>query len=202
MFEGSSLPIEYLCYAYLFIRNKLRIFAPVFSEKFTKRALYEALFLFYMKQEKVEQLINEAVAENPKLFLVEWSITPDNKIEVLVDGDDGLPIEEVVRISRHVEHNLDREEEDFSLTVSSPGLSRPLTTPRQFIKNIGRTLKVKPVEGKELKGNLVNADDEKITLQWKAREPKPKGKGKHTVEKETTLKYDEITNAIIQIKFQ
>ena len=74
-----------------------------------------------MNQDLVKQLIDEAVAENPSLFLVDWKISPDNSIEILVDGDEGLSIDEIVRITRHVEHNLDREENDFSLNVSSAG---------------------------------------------------------------------------------
>ncbi len=155
-----------------------------------------------MNQELVKQLIDEAVAENPSLFLVEWSISADNAIQVLVDGDQGLSIDEIVRISRHVEHNLDREEADFSLNVSSAGVGSPLTIPRQYKKNIGRTLKVTKTEGgKDLEGELVSADEEFITLKWMAREPKPVGKGKHDVEKEEKVQYTDIKKAIVKITF-
>lgn len=152
-------------------------------------------------KDKVAHLIEEAVAENPDLFLVDWSITPAHQIEVLVDGDNGLPIEEVVRISRHVEHNLDREEADFSLTVSSPGINRPLELPRQFIKNLNRKIKLNTLENVEIKGTIVAADEDKVTLSWKTREPKPIGKGKHTVEKTQEIPYAEIKKAVIQIDF-
>lgn len=151
-----------------------------------------------MENAVVQKLIDEAVAENPDLFLVHWSITPDKKIEVLVDGDKGLPIEEVVRISRHIVDNLDREEEDFALTVSSPGLSRSLDQPRQFKKNLGRNIKIQTSEG-ETKGNIVGADEEKVTLEWSVREPKPVGKGKHNVVKSAVIPYIDIKKAIIQL---
>ena len=155
-----------------------------------------------MNQELVKKLIDEAVAENPSLFLVEWSISVDNAIQVLVDGDQGLSIDEIVRISRHVEHNLDREESDFSLNVSSAGVGSPLTIPRQYMKNLGRTLKVTKTEGgKDLEGELVSADEESITLKWMAREPKPVGKGKHDVEKEEKVQYTDIKKAIVKITF-
>ena len=89
-----------------------------------------------MDSSKVKQLIDEAIAENPSLFLIDWKITPDDKIVILADGDEGLSVEEIVRISRHVEHNLDREECDFALEVSSPGVGSNLTMPRQFAKNV------------------------------------------------------------------
>lgn len=152
-----------------------------------------------MVQSEIQRLINEALSENPDLFLVDWTLSSANKIDVLIDGDNGLPIEEVVRISRHIEHNLDREKEDFSLTVSSPGLSRPLEIPRQYIKNIGRKLKVN-TEDKELKGTITEANEESVTITWKTREPKPIGKGKHTVQKEETIPYHLIKKATIQVE--
>lgn len=152
-----------------------------------------------MVRSEIQRLINEALSENPDLFLVDWTLSSANKIDVLIDGDNGLPIEEVVRISRHIEHNLDREKEDFSLTVSSPGLSRPLEIPRQYIKNIGRKLKVN-TEDKELKGTITVANEESVTITWKTREPKPIGKGKHTVQKEETIPYHLIKKATIQVE--
>ncbi|MDG4950269.1 ribosome assembly cofactor RimP [Weeksellaceae bacterium KMM 9724] len=151
-----------------------------------------------MENAVIQNLIDEAIAENPELFLVDWSVSPSNKIEVLVDGDNGLSIDEVVRISRHIDQNLDRDVEDYSLTVSSPGLSRSLDQPRQFKKNIGRKIKIQTEEG-ESKGTIVSADEEKVTLEWKVREPKPIGKGKHTVQKSVDIPYENIVKAIIQI---
>lgn len=174
---------------------------PEFKEKICEREPL-ALFFVHMNQELVKQLIDEAVAENPSLFLVDWSISPDNAIEILVDGDKGLSIDEIVRISRHVEHNLDREEADFSLNVSSAGVGNPLVLPRQYKKNIGRILKItKTADGKDLEGELVSADEEGILLKWTAREPKPVGKGKHTVEKEERINYTDIKKAIVKITF-
>lgn len=155
-----------------------------------------------MNQELVKQLIEEAILENPTLFLVDWKISPDYSIEILVDGDEGVSIDEIVRISRHVEHNLDREEADFSLNVSSAGVGNPLLLPRQFRKNIGRTLKVTKTDGsKEFEGELILADEESIVLKWSVREPKPVGKGKHTIEKEEKIRYTDIKKAIVKITF-
>jgi len=134
------------------------------------------------------------------LFLIELSISVNNKIQVVVDGDNGVPLSECIRISRNVEHNLDREEEDFSLEVTTPDIAHPLTEKRQYIKNIGRILKVKTVE-QEFEGTLAEADQDKIILQWKAREPKPIGKGKITVEKTVTIAYKDIKEAKVKIVF-
>jgi ribosome maturation factor RimP len=66
-----------------------------------------------MKREVVQQLVEEAITENSRLFLIDLNFLTDNKIIVIVDGDDGVSVKECVRISRHVEHNLDREEQIF-----------------------------------------------------------------------------------------
>lgn len=154
-----------------------------------------------MDKEKIQQLAEDAIGENQSLFLVGFSLSPDNKIEVLVDGDDGISIDEIIRISRFIEHNLDRDSEDFSLNVSSPGVGKPLLLPRQYKKNVGRTLKVNRKTAPEIEGELVAADDESIILKWKSREPKPVGKGKQTVEKEEKINYKEINKATITIIF-
>lgn len=153
-----------------------------------------------MDQKKVKDLVDEALALNESLFLIDLSISTNNKIQVVVDGDNGVPLSECIRISRNVEHNLDREEEDFSLEVSTPDISHPLKEKRQYKKNISRILTVKTTE-EELEGTLVEADESKIVLQWKAREPKPVGKGKVTVEKTATIEYKDIKEAKVKIVF-
>ncbi len=153
-----------------------------------------------MNQEKVKALLQEALDENPSLFLIDLQFLAGSKIKVVVDGDLGVSLEECMRISRNIEHNLDREEEDFALEVTSYGISEPLILKRQYLKNINRTLKVKAEDGK-YEGVLVEATDESIKLQWKAREPKEIGKGKHTVEKEIVIPYSKIKEAKVKIIF-
>ena len=153
-----------------------------------------------MDQTKVRDLVNEALAENESLYLIDLSISENNKIQVTVDGDNGVPLSECIRISRSVDNNFDREEEDFSLEVSTPDISHPLKVKRQYIKNISRILKVKTSE-EEFEGTLVEADEDKIVLNWKAREPKPIGKGKVTVLKTATVDYQDIIEAKVKIVF-
>ncbi|WP_299047327.1 ribosome assembly cofactor RimP [uncultured Polaribacter sp.] len=153
-----------------------------------------------MNESRVRELVDEALLENESLFLIDLSISSDNKIKVTVDGDHGVPLSECVRISRNVEHNLDRESEDFSLEVTTPDISRPLSEMRQYKKNIDRILKVKTQE-EEFEGTLIEADDNNIILKWKTREPKPIGKGKVTVEKTATIAYTNIKEAKVKIVF-
>lgn len=153
-----------------------------------------------MFKEKVSSLLNKALEENPSLFLIDFTVGGDNTIRVVLDGDNGINLQDCMNISRAIEHNLDREEEDFSLEVTSAGATSPLELPRQYKKNIGRKLKVR-TGGEELEGNLTNATDDSITLEWKAREPKPVGKGKITVQKKRDVAFSDISEAKVIIKF-
>lgn len=154
-----------------------------------------------MFENKVKALLEARLKERKDLFLIDLSITENNKIKVVIDGDHGVLVDDCVFISRGIEHNLDRDEFDFSLEVTSAGATSPLKHIRQYKKNIGRSLEVKTTDNKKYDANLVEADEEAITLRWKTREPKPIGKGKVTVTKELKLDYPSIEQAKVKIKF-
>ena len=151
-------------------------------------------------REQVEKLVEEAIQENPKLFLIDLKISSNNSINVTVDGDEGVSVKECIRISRHIEHNLDRETLDFSLEVSSPGLSEPLVNNRQFNKNIGKTLKI-TTQTDKFEGEIIEVNDNGIVLEWEVREPKPVGKGKVTVTKTASIPFENIKQAKVKLKF-
>ena len=153
-----------------------------------------------MNKELVKNLLDDALALNTSLFLIDFSISSANHIRVIVDGDEGVPISECVRISRAIEHNLD-EDLDFSLEVLSFGLGESLQLLRQYKKNLGRKLKITTKDDKTIEGKNILVDDEGVTLTWKAREPKPIGKGKHTVEKEEKIEFKNIKNASVVLVF-
>ena len=152
-------------------------------------------------REKVAELLKSALEENKSLFLIDLNISEDNQIRVILDGDEGVTVEDCIAVSRQIEHNLDREEYDFSLEVMSAGVSEPLTLPRQYKKNLGRTLKIKTKKDEKIEGELTAVSDENFTLKWSVREPKPVGKGKITVQKEATLPYKDIMEAKVMITF-
>lgn len=151
-------------------------------------------------KEKVSELLKAGLDEKPSLFLIDLTITDAYKIIVTLDGDNGVTLQDCIDISRAIEHNLDREEQDFSLEVASGGVSAPLKLVRQYKKNIGRTLQVKTAT-EIITAELVDANDEFIALTWTAREPKKTGKGKETVEKRQEIPYTEIKEAIVTITF-
>ena len=153
-----------------------------------------------MFETTVKNLLETALKERSDLFLIDFSIQGANQIKVVIDGDNGVLVEDCIFISRAIEHNLDREEQDFSLDVMSAGATSPLVHKRQYKKHLNRTLKVK-TESDKIEGTLSNATDDSIILQWKVREPKPIGKGKVTVTKEANIAYQDIVEAKVMIKF-
>jgi ribosome maturation factor RimP len=148
----------------------------------------------------VKNLLDQALTERSDLFLIEFSISGDNKIKVVLDGDKGVLVEDCMFVSRAIEHNLDREEQDFSLEVMSAGATSLLTHKRQYKKNLNRVLDLKTASDK-IEGTLTSATDSNITLEWKVREPKPIGKGKVTVKKQANIAYEDIVEAKVMIKF-
>ena len=151
-------------------------------------------------KEQVKQLLDDGLAEKPSVFLIDLEITAAFKIIVLLDGDNGVQLQDFMDISRAIEHNLDREIQDFSLEVASVGVGSPLKMTRQYIKNVGRLLIVN-VGTETIEATLTAATDNDITLSWEAREPKKIGKGKETVQKLLTIPYSEIKEAIVTVTF-
>lgn len=150
---------------------------------------------------KIEQLLNDFLAQREDLFLIDLKISAADDITVILDGDDGVSLQDCLDASRAIEFNMDREEHDFSLQVMSAGLSEPLSMPRQYAKNIGKDLKLLLNDSSETEGELVKADDEKITLILRYRKPKEVGKGKMDVVEEKEIPYSEIKKATVVIKF-
>ena len=151
-------------------------------------------------KEKVCKLLEASLDSRPVLFLIECKVSIDNHISILLDGDEGVNLKSCVEISRQIEHNLDREVHDFSLEVASAGVGSPLQKTRQYLKNMGRKLRVEREAMPTLEGMLIDSNEYGFTLQWKQREPKPIGKGKITVTKSKTLSFNEIISAKVLVK--
>ena len=153
-----------------------------------------------MFKNTVTELLEAALLERPDLFLIDFTIQGDNHINIVIDGDKGVLVEDCMFISRAIEHNIDREEHDFSLEVMSAGATSPLVNKRQYKKNIKRELTVR-TNSEKFEGTLAKATETEITVEWKVREPKPVGKGKITVKKQANLAYEDIVEAKVMIKF-
>lgn len=121
-----------------------------------------------ISKEQIEPLALNALSE--EYFIVDISVKKGNVIEVTIDGDKGVSIQKCVDVSRSIENNLDRDAEDFELSVSSAGLGKPFKVKRQYEKNIGNEVEVVSGEGKPISGNIVGVDDEGFELEIKTKE--------------------------------
>jgi len=153
-----------------------------------------------IERETVKSLVEEKLDD--KMFIVDITVNERNVINVFVDSFEGLTIEQCIAISRHVEHSFDREEEDFELQVSSPGLSEKFKVKEQYIKYISRAIEVVTATDLKLEGIILSASDEGIVLETSSREKVEGHKKKQLVVKQHHLKYDEINSAKAVISFK
>jgi len=114
--------------------------------------------------ESITELIKLQI-EGSNIFLVEVFVKPGNAIRVHVDSPDGISIDECVKISRKVNESLDRDVEDYSLEVSSPGLGGSFRVTQQYEKNVGRDIEVLYTDGIKVKGKLVSVAEKGIVLR-------------------------------------
>ena len=152
-------------------------------------------------KERVKDLLEEALEQKSNLFLIDFTVTEDNKISIVIDGDTGVVLQDCMDLSRAIEHQLDQDELEYSIDVASAGVSTPLKFIRQYKKNVGRNLKVTTLDLEKIEAKLTEVDDQKITLEWQSREPKKIGKGKETVNNKKEIAFSDIKEAIVLISF-
>lgn len=171
----------------------------------TKRGDASPLFLSPMiTKELVRQLAEERIKDrDERLFIVSLTVSSTNVIRLELDKTEGnVSIEDCMSVSRNVEHNLDREEEDFELHVSSAGLDKPLRVHAQYVKNIGRGLDVVLKNKEKISGTLVEVTDEHIVLEREEKQQVEGKKKKELVVIRDTVTFNDINEARIIISFK
>ncbi|MBQ8242198.1 MAG: ribosome assembly cofactor RimP [Bacteroides sp.] len=149
----------------------------------------------------VEGIVNEWL-EGKEYFLVDVTVSPDDKIVVEIDHAEGVWIDDCVELSRFIESKLDREEEDYELEVGSAGIGQPFKVLQQYLIHIDKEVEVLTKEGKKMEGVLKEADAEHfvVTVQKKV---KPEGaKRPKLVDEDVTFTYDEIKYTKYLISFK
>jgi ribosome maturation factor RimP len=151
-------------------------------------------------EKRVRELVEEKIADKPNLFIVDIKMHSNGKLIILVDGDNGIGIDDCVAISRHVGFHLEEEnaiETAYNLEVSSPGIDAPLKSIRQYLKNIGRNLSVKMADGSKREGKLNGVTEDAILLEEKIKE-----KGKKAELTEAVIPMNKITETKVLISFK
>ncbi len=147
---------------------------------------------------RVKELVEEKI-KGTELFMVEVKVSGGNRINIAVDRPGKLNVGDCADISRYVEAGLNRDVEDFELTVSSPGLEEPLKVLKQFEKNVGRNVRVVAKDGRLLRGKMTATNEQEIMLEL-FRENKKKHKNEPN--EILTLNYTEIKETKIEITFK
>ncbi|RFZ81374.1 ribosome assembly cofactor RimP [Mucilaginibacter terrenus] len=151
-------------------------------------------------EKRVTELVEEKIADKPNLFLVDVKMHSNGKLMILVDGDNGIGIDDCVAISRHVGFHLEEEnviEAAYNLEVSSPGIDTPLTLERQYTKNIGRNLGIKMADGTKREGILKAAGSGTITIDETIKQ-----KGKKAEVVESVIPTENISETKVLISFK
>ena len=136
--------------------------------------------------------IAERHLEGSDRFVVGCKISPSNEIELLIDSLTSGDIEHCITLSRAIEAELDREVEDFELTVMSAGIGEPLVDMRQYRKLIGHSVEVVLKSGIKVLAKLDEVTDEALTLSYEEKQSVEGKKRKVTVEVTKTYVWDEI----------
>ena len=119
-----------------------------------------------ISENRIVSLVEQHI-KGTEIFLVEVRVKSGNTVRVHVDKPAGISIEECAEISRYLNRNLDREEEDYSLEVSSPGIGVPFKVKQQYEKNIGHEIDVVRTDGTRMEGMVESVTVDGITLTTK-----------------------------------
>lgn len=157
-----------------------------------------------ISKQTVRQLAEERIKDrDERLFIVELTISASNVIRLELDKTEGnVSIEDCMSVSRNIEHNLDREDADFELHVSSAGLDKPLRVHAQYVKNIGRDLDVKLKSKEKTTGTLIAVDEVGVTLKREEKQAIEGKKKKELVVIENKIAFSDINEAKIVISFK
>lgn len=148
---------------------------------------------------KIAALVNENLTDDQ--FLVDVTISSGNEVHIMVDSDTGISINQIVEISRYVESKLDREAEDFELSVYSAGLTEPFRLIRQYKKNQDKEIEVLLANGQKLNGLLIGVGEQGIELEVTTKEKLEGSKKKELITRVHHLEYSEIKEAKKVLKF-
>ena len=148
-------------------------------------------------KEEIEKIAS-VKAQELNGCIVDVTIGSGNDIVVYFDKIGGVQIKECVTISKSINDYFDRDIEDYSLTVCSPGLTNPFKIKAQYEINKGREVVVKKSDGKKVSGTIVSSDNQ-LTIAVKKKE---KGSRNKYVFNDLIIPFNEIKETRLKIKFK
>lgn len=157
--------------------------------------------LVMMDIDKIKEIADREL-QGTELFLVEVACAPGNDVEVTIDSDTSVDIEDCVSLSRAIESQFDRDEEDFQLTVTSAGIGYPLKVLRQYTKLIGKPVEAVLKNGTKILAELKAADADSITLLYRESRAVEGKKRKQLFDVEKTYPLAEVKSTKEYIDFK
>ena len=149
----------------------------------------------------VRQIVEEWL-QDKDYFLVDVSVSNDNRIVVEIDHAEGVWIEDCVGLSRFIESKLDREKEDFELEVGSAGIGQPFKVHQQYVNHLGKDVEVLTLDGKKYQGELHEVNDDTFSILRQVKKKEEGSKRPRLVDELVTFSYDEIKYTKYLISFK
>lgn len=149
----------------------------------------------------VKQIVEEWL-QDKDYFLVDVSVSNDNRIVVEIDHAEGVWIEDCVELSRFIESKLDREKEDFELEVGSAGIGQPFKVHQQYVNHLGKDVEVLTLDGVKYQGELHEVNDDIFSILRTVKKKEEGAKRPRMVEELVTFRYDEIKYTKYLISFK
>lgn len=152
-------------------------------------------------KKEITEIVLEGLAESDS-FLVDVVVRPGNSIIVEIDNEEGVDIEECIKLSKFIESKYDREVEDFELEVGSAGVTSPFKVLKQYEKNIGNEVEVLSKNGKKVIGILKAANENSFLVGVPTKVKVEGEKRKQEVDVDHTFTYEEIKHCKYLIRFK
>ena len=152
-------------------------------------------------KEHIKEIVERHLPDE-SYFLVDVvlkGIDRNQKVIILIDGDNGVDIDACANVSRAVSAEFEVDDpfpDRYTLEVSSPGLDHPLTMARQYSARLGKTLTLTMIDGDVWKGKLIEAADESIVIEKEIKQ------GKKQITEETKVPLADISKAMVVVSFK
>ena len=148
----------------------------------------------------VKELVEEWL-QDKDYFLVDITVSPDDRIVVEIDHAEGVWIDDCVSLSRYIESKLSRDQEDYELEVGSAGIGQPFKVLPQYVCHIGKEVEVLTKDGRKLRGILTAAEADHFELTVSVKKKLPEQRPQ-LVEEVLSFPYDEVKYTKYLIRFK
>ena len=152
-----------------------------------------------VSKQYIENIVGKAL-EGTSIFVVDINVSPSNKIDVFIDKPEGIVVADCVSINKILVNDFESQNINADITVSSPGLDEPLKVTQQYVKNVGRQIRVITKTGEEKIGKLLVAHNDGIEME--TTEKVKNGNKKENINKHYQFTYSQLANTQIVLSFK